>query len=148
MSVTPENLTDPFVCAVFEDNIVRTRVLFDTLNPRFLPFATRAFIFNINHPGSTLFLGVFDYDEDIAVTDYHDPIGRVVINTMNFESGTNYLLHYDLIDSAQMDTVRCPYLSFVFHFLNTTTSVSVLHSLTLLDSDRLAERYYYHSPSH
>ena len=106
LSVTPENLTDPFVGVVYEDNFVRTKVLFDTLCPRWLPWSTRAFAFNISHPGSSLFLGIFDFDDGVAVTDYHDPAGRVVINTMNFESGTNYLLHYDLVDSSQMDTVR------------------------------------------
>ena len=106
LSVNPENLTDPFVGVVYEDNFVRTKVLFDTLCPRWLPWSARAFAFNISHPGSTLFLGIFDYDEDVAVTDYHDPVGRVVINTMNFESGTSYLLHYDLVDSSQLDTVR------------------------------------------
>lgn len=106
-NLSPENQSDPFVGIVFEDNMVRTKVLFDTLCPRWLPWSTRAFAFNISHPGSTLFLGVFDYDDNgVAVTDYHDPVGRVVINTMNFECGTTYLLHYDLVDSTQMDTPR------------------------------------------
>ena len=65
-----------------------------------------------------LFLGVFDYDEDIGLKiDYHDPIGRAVINTINFESGVTYLLNYDLVDSSQIDKVcraggECPHVEF------------------------------------
>lgn len=98
--------SDPFVAIIFEDTMVRTKVLFNTLCPRWMPWATRAFAFNITHPGSMCFLGVFDYDEDLTVaTDYHDPIGRVVVNTINFESSVTYLLRYDLVDSTQIDTV-------------------------------------------
>jgi len=71
-----------------------------------MPWSTRAFAFNITHPGSSLFLGVFDYDENFLVTDYHDPVGRVVVNTINFESGVSYLLHYDLIHSEKADEVN------------------------------------------
>lgn len=91
--------------------MVRSNVIFDTLCPRWLPWSTRAFAINIAHPGSVLFIGVFDYDEslpaeDYAVIDYHDPIGRVVINTVNFESGMTYHLHYDLKDNSRTDEVR------------------------------------------
>jgi hypothetical protein len=41
----------------------------------------------------------------MAVMDYNDPIGRVVINTINFTSGMTYLLHYDLRDNSQLDQV-------------------------------------------
>lgn len=100
-----DNLADPFIGIVFEDMYARTKVLFDTLCPRWMPWSTRAFAINITHPGSMLFLGVFDYDEDLALADCHDPIGRVVINTINFESGVTYLLHYDLIDSNHLSEV-------------------------------------------
>jgi C2 domain len=99
--------SDPFVAIAFEDTMVRTKVLFKTLSPRWMPWSTRAFAFNITHPGSLCYLGVLDYDEDLAVaTDYHDFIGRVVLNTINFESGLTYVLQYDLSDSSQIDTVR------------------------------------------
>jgi hypothetical protein len=104
--------SDPFVAIVFEDTMVRTKVLFHTLSPRWMPWSTRAFAFNIAHPGSLCFLGVFDYDENLTVaTDFHDPIGRIVLNTINFESGVTYALQYDLIDSSQIDTVRRPLIS-------------------------------------
>jgi C2 domain len=104
--------SDPFVAIVFEDTMVRTKVLFNTLSPRWMPWSTRAFALNISHPGSICFLGVFDYDEDLAVaTVNHDPIGRVVLNTINFESSVTYVLQYDLVDSSQIDKVRKPLIS-------------------------------------
>jgi Ca2+-dependent lipid-binding protein len=96
------DLTDPFVGIVFEDTFVRTDIIWDELNPRWMPWTTRAFAFQVRHPSSILMLGVFDHDE----TPSHDPAGRVVINTANFESDTTYLLHYQLRhDPRQEDNV-------------------------------------------
>lgn len=105
-SMDMDGLADPFVSVVFENTMVRSKVIFDTRCPRWLPWSTRAFAINITHPASMIFLGVFDYDEDLAVTDYCDPVGRIVINTINFQSGVTYLLQYSLIDSSQIDTPR------------------------------------------
>ena len=84
--------TDTFAAIVFEDSLVRTDVIHDCLQPRWMPWSNRAFAFNIVHPSSLLFFGVFDYDELGA----HDPIGRLAINTFKFQSNTTYLLHYRL----------------------------------------------------
>ena len=94
--------TDPFVGIVFEDNMVRTDVIHDALDPRWMPWCTRAFCFNIHHPSSILLLGVFDYD----ATTEHDPVGRVVVNMANFQSNTSYLLHYALHDDPKQEDVR------------------------------------------
>ena len=91
--------SDPFVCIVFEDAMVRTDVIYDLLSPRWLPWTTRAFAFRVCHPTSILMFGVFDYDEAPIIN--HDPIGRVVINTVNFKSNTTYDLHYTLHDDPQ-----------------------------------------------
>jgi hypothetical protein len=99
------DFTDPFVGLVFEDNMVRTDVIHDALDPRWMPWCTRAFCFNINHPSSILMLGVFDYD---AATT-HDPIGRVIVNMANFQSDTTYLLHYALHDDPKQEDVRIRY---------------------------------------
>jgi hypothetical protein len=88
------DLSDPFVGIVFEDSMVRTDIIWDDLNPRWLPWTTRAFIFKVRHPTSILMLGVFDYDE--LPIDFHDPLGRVVINTSAFRCNTDYVLHYKL----------------------------------------------------
>ena len=94
ISVNKDDQTDPFVGIVFEDNLVRTDMLWDEPNPRWMPWTMRAFCFNVRHPTSLLMLGVFDYDQ--TPVDAHDPVGRVVINTANFYSNTEYLLRYNL----------------------------------------------------
>mmetsp|Transcript_435 Transcript_435/g.674 ORF Transcript_435/g.674 Transcript_435/m.674 type:complete len:828 (-) Transcript_435:139-2622(-) len=92
MDVGLNNFTDSFAAIICEDNMVRTTVNYDCLNPRWMPWSDRAFSFKIGHPSSLIFLGVFDYD----ALGNHDPIGRVVINTSNFQSNTSYLLQYRL----------------------------------------------------
>jgi hypothetical protein len=101
LDLTAVDLTDPFVGIVFEDNFVRTDIIWDDLNPRWMPWTTRAFAFKVRHPSSILMLGVFDHDETL----YHDPVGRVVINTANFECDTTYLLHYQLQHDPRQEDV-------------------------------------------
>eukprot|EP00980_Cylindrotheca_fusiformis_P026158 scaffold15472_cov117-Cylindrotheca_fusiformis.AAC.22 len=89
-----DGLTDAFVAIVFEDCYVRTSVIHDSLNPRWMPWADRAFKFNIAHPSSILRLGVFDFD-DVPING-HDPISRIEIHPESFESDTLYTLQYPL----------------------------------------------------
>lgn len=94
--------SDPFVGVLFEDNMLRTEVIWNELNPRWMPWTTRAVAFKVRHPSSILTVGVFDYDE--APLDNHDPIGRVMIELANFEENTSYLLHYKLAhDPREVD---------------------------------------------
>ena len=94
MDINVNDHTDAFVGVVLEDTMVRTDVIWDELSPRWMPWTTRAFELRVQHPSSILMLGVFDYDE--MPVDYHDPVGRVVINTTNFRCNTEYMLHYKL----------------------------------------------------
>ena len=98
------DVTDPFCALVFEDNMVRTDVIWDDLYPRWMPWSNRAFTFHVRHPTSILWLGLFDYDENLL--DNHDPIGRVVINTANFQSHTTYLLKYQLHHDPRQEDAR------------------------------------------
>lgn len=98
------DLTDPFVGIAFEDTMVRTDIIWNELNPRWMPWTTRAFAFNVQHPTSLIMLGIFDYDDTLL--DHHDPAGRVVINTANFECDTSYLLHYKLHHDPRQEDVR------------------------------------------
>ena len=93
------NVTDPFICAVYEDTCVMTDVIDDELSPHWLPWTQRAFCFGIMHPASILYLGVFDYDLGLG---NHDPIGRVAVNVCNFQRNTVYTLKYDLYQSANV----------------------------------------------
>lgn len=93
------NLTDSFVSIVYEDTFVRTDTIDDCLNPVWLPWSQRAFILNMSHASSQIFLGVFDFD---AGFDDHDLIGRVSIDITNFRPNTEYILNYDIYPSARV----------------------------------------------
>jgi hypothetical protein len=101
MDLNVNDQTDSFVAVVLEDTMVRTDVIWDELNPRWMPWTNRAFELRVSHPTSILMLGVFDYDE--VPVDYHDPVGRVVISTANFRCNTEYVLHYKLHHDARED---------------------------------------------
>ncbi|KAL3910394.1 MAG: hypothetical protein SGILL_007707, partial [Bacillariaceae sp.] len=90
-----DGLTDPFAAIVFEDSFLRTPVVFDNLNPRWPTWSQRAFKLNIEHPSSSIFLGVLDYDDNLM--DNHDAIGRVVLHLDKFEPDTVYTLKYNLV---------------------------------------------------
>lgn len=102
MDATSLNLrdkTDAFACMVFEDCVVNTDVITDSLSPRWMPWCRRAFVFNIAHPSSDLLLGLFDFDPEVSPlqtvsrvvsSSVHDPIGRVVINVARFWQDTIY----------------------------------------------------------
>jgi C2 domain len=96
------NKTDAFVSIVFEDAVVQTDVVDDTLSPRWLPWTKRAFIFHMLHSSSQLFLGVFDYDAGFNPTDDHDLIGRVSVDLSNLQKDTVYTLNYQLFPTARM----------------------------------------------
>jgi hypothetical protein len=91
------NLTDAFVSLVYEDCFARTHTVDDCLSPRFMPWSRRAFIFNMMHTSSQLFVGVFDSDVHTA----HDLIGRVSVDLTNFIPNMIYTLKYNLYPSAK-----------------------------------------------
>jgi len=93
------NVTDAFVCVVFEDVMVQTPVIDDELSPHWLPWTQRAFRLGIMHPASMLYLGVFDYD--LGITD-HEAIGRVAINISNYQRDTTYCLKFNLHKSSNV----------------------------------------------
>lgn len=91
---------DPFACLVFEDAIVNSDVIGNCSSPRWMPWCQRAFVFNINHPSSSLFIGIFDHDQEfgplqkvnLIARSVHDPVGRVEIHVSNFKADTVYTL--------------------------------------------------------
>jgi hypothetical protein len=93
------NLTDAFVSIVYEDTFLRTDTIADCLDPVWLPWCNRAFILNIGHPSSQIFLGVFDFD---AGFDDHDLIGRISVDITNLRPNTEYLLSYNVYPSARV----------------------------------------------
>jgi hypothetical protein len=93
------NKTDTFVCAIFEDTIVKTDVIDDSLAPRWLPWSNRAFIFHMMNSSSPLYIGVFDFDPGY---DDHDLIGRIAIDLCNMHKDTTYVLKYDIFPTAKL----------------------------------------------
>jgi len=91
--------TDAFVSLVYEDCSARTDIIADCLSPRWLPWMRRAFIFNMMHTSSQLFLAVFDSDENSICS--HALVGRVSIDISNFQTNSVYELHYKLYRTAQ-----------------------------------------------
>jgi hypothetical protein len=99
------DVTDAFACLIFEDAVVNTDVIGDSLSPRWMPWSRRAFVFNINHPSSDLQIGIFDHDIELSPLqllsratgeDLHDPVGRIQIHTSNFLENTVYTLKYNM----------------------------------------------------
>jgi hypothetical protein len=84
---------------IFEDSIVNTDIIFDSLHPRWMPWTQRAFIFDIMHPTSQLMLAVLDYDS-LNPFDGDDPIGRVTIDPSNLCPMTDYTMQFDLSTSS------------------------------------------------
>lgn len=95
VSLTGRDKTDAFVCMVFEDCIVNTDVIHDSLSPRWMPWSQRAFVLNINHPSSQLMVGVFDHDSGLTEAG-HDFVGRAVVNLSNLRTKTLYTKTYVL----------------------------------------------------
>jgi C2 domain len=103
-SITGRDKTDPFVCIVYEDCIVNTDVINDCLSPRWMPWTQRAFIFNVMHPSSQLYVGVFDHDQALpGHSPKHDKVGRAVINLTNCVPGTVLTTRFHLHDSDEPD---------------------------------------------
>lgn len=92
------NVTDSFVCLVYEDTCAMTEVIDDELSPHWLPWTQRAFCFGMMHPASILYLGVFDYDLGTS----HEPIGRIAVNVSNLQRNTIHTLKYNLHPSANV----------------------------------------------
>lgn len=103
-----QNKTDAFVGVVFEDNFLRTCVVWDCVAPRWMPWTSRAYSFRVRHPSSLLMLGVFDYDRTpLGQLNPHDPIGRIVIHPDRFGSDTTYVLTYRLSHDPRREDDDC-----------------------------------------
>ena len=64
-TVNLRDKTDAFGCIMFEDAIVNTDVVTDSLSPRWPPWCRRAFVFNLSHPTSDILLALFDQVFDL-----------------------------------------------------------------------------------
>jgi hypothetical protein len=102
--------SDPFVNIVHEDSIVNTDAIHDCLSPRWMPWSQRAFVMNMMHLSSQIFIGVFDYinsnqgiGSPASAEVNHDPLGRAVINLSSLRPRAIHTLTYNLYDSDDDD---------------------------------------------
>ena len=93
------NLTDAFCCAIFEDSMVQTNVIDDELSPIWFPWTQRAFVFQMTHAFSPLFISANDFD---IGPGGHDGIGRIAINVSVFQPNTVYTLNYKLYPASNI----------------------------------------------
>ncbi|KAL9182512.1 hypothetical protein ACHAXT_013164 [Thalassiosira profunda] len=93
------NKTDAFVSIVYGDVMVQTEVIDDSLSPMWMPWSTRAFVFNLHHPSTAIYIGVADYD--VGPME-HECIGRVAIDMGKFSPSTLYTLTYKLYESSNL----------------------------------------------
>ena len=90
--------TDAFVCVVFEDVVLKTDVIDDSLSPRWMPWSKRAFCLRQIHSSSQIFLGVFDYN----ATGDNDRVGRVVVDLSTYSSNVEYTLHFSIHNKGSL----------------------------------------------
>jgi hypothetical protein len=96
--------TDAFACIAFEDCLINTDVIGDSLSPRWPHWSRRAFAFNIDHPSSDMFVSVLDYDPPMGVgqvasratSTVHDPIARCLLNVSKLSPNTVYTMDFPL----------------------------------------------------
>ncbi len=91
--------TDAFASLVYEDCFVETDIISNCLSPCWMPWSRRAFVFNMMHTSSQLFVAVFDSDE--TPLNQHDLCGRVSIDLSNFMPDTVYTLDYNFFPTAK-----------------------------------------------
>jgi hypothetical protein len=104
------NKTDPFCCLVYEDCLVQTDVIPDCLNPMWMPWTQRAFIFNRMYPLSSIYIGVFNHN---IGPQHHTGCGRITVDLRRFEPNTVYTLKYQLFSSPVVTSRKVSIFVFV-----------------------------------
>ena len=110
------NGNDVYALVLFEDTMACTQTIKDVNNPRWHCDCARAFRFPIHTAQSTLFIAIFDSDDDTTLNqlssgvnaaaanlDQDDPIGRVVLEVRQLVPGTTYDSWIELRKSAALD---------------------------------------------
>ena len=93
------NKSDPFVSIVYGDIMVQTEVIDDSCSPIWPPWSSRAFVFQMKHPSTAVYIGVADYD--VGPLE-HECIGRISIHLGRFSHGVLHTLTYNLYDSPNL----------------------------------------------
>merc|ERR1719253_1647475 len=64
-----------------------------------MPWSSRAFVLQMRHPSTAIYIGVTDYD--IGPLE-HECIGRVAVHLGKFSPGTLYTLTYKLFETINL----------------------------------------------
>ena len=75
------------------------QVIDDSCSPMWMPWSSRAFVFQMSHPSTAIYIGVADYD--VGPLE-HECIGRVAIDMGKFFPGTLYTLTFKLFESSNL----------------------------------------------
>lgn len=119
------NQNNSFVCAVYDDCLVETDVIPDCLNPMWMPWTQRAFVFNRMHALGSIYLAVFDHDSG----PFKDRgCGRTTVDLREFEPNTVYNLTYDLFSSPVLSNRKVRH-SNNSSFVNVEKNISFSHKL-------------------
>ena len=79
--------------------MVQTEVIDDSCSPMWMPWSSRAFVFELNHPSTAIYVGVADYD--LGPLE-HECIGRAAIDMEKLFPNTMYTLTYRLCESNNL----------------------------------------------
>lgn len=79
--------------------MVQTEVIDDSCSPIWPPWSTRAFVFQMKHPSTAIYIGVADYD--VGPLE-HECIGRIAIHLGKFSHGVVHTLVYNLYESPNL----------------------------------------------
>lgn len=79
--------------------MVQTEVIDDSCSPMWMPWSSRAFVFNLGHPSTAIYIGVTDYD--IGPLE-HECIGRISVDVGKFSPQTLFTLTYKLYESSNL----------------------------------------------
>ena len=126
LSISGRNKSDPFVCICFEDCVVNTDVINDCLEPRWMPWTRRAFVFNVMHPSSQFYISVMDYE---GIKGHHDKIGRCIVNPTNLRPNTMYSMRYSLLNSDDINRKLRGKIFFRLRFESTTERQHLLSTI-------------------
>jgi len=112
-------------------SLVQTDVISDCLNPMWMPWTNRAFVFNRMHSLSSIYIGVFNHKLGPM---HHTGCGRVAIDLRKFEPNTSYTLKYELFSSPTITNRKVSNCH--LHYRSDSVHVSLTAILSTFDRQK------------
>jgi hypothetical protein len=124
-------------------SLVETDIISDCLNPMWMPWTQRAFIFNRMYSLSSIYIGLCNHTLGPM---HHKGCGRIAIDLRAFEPNTVYTLKYELFSSPILTTRKVSTLRSNFQPLYGTLALYIL-SNDYIPVISIEKRNYYHTPA-